>query len=182
MGKKIVILNGSPRPHGNTETLAEAMIKGIHEAGNDAVLFNLREMQINPCVGCFACMNGNGCVQKDEMQKIFDAYNEADILVFGSPLQWMQFTGSMKTMLDRLLTAVAQEKKNKGTFLLMTAGAPTEIFDNADIVAYYQHFVETMGWMDEGHLLAGGVGGPGYTVSVEDTDYIRQAYEIGKGL
>ena len=182
MSKTIAIFNGSPRQHGNTEMLAEAMMKGIRETGNEAILFNLREMAINPCVGCFACMNGNGCVQIDDMQQILEAYDDADVLVFGSPLQWLQFTGPMKTMLDRLLTAVAQKNQEKGAFLLMTAGAPVEIFDNADIVRYYQQFVQRMGWNDEGQLLAGGVGGPGYAVSAEDTDYIRQVYEIGKEL
>ena len=182
MAKTIMLINGSPRPNGNTETLFDGMIRGINAAGNHAVKYNLREMDINQCMGCFACMSGNGCVQKDDMQRILQTYEEADVLVFGSPLQWMQVTGSMKTMLDRLLTAVAQKKQKKDAFLVMTAGAPTEIFEEAEIVKFYAHFVESMGWTDKGHLLVGGVGGPGYAVSVMDTDYVRRAEEIGRVL
>ena len=36
MGKKIVILNGSPRPKGNTVGLIEAFVKGAEQAGNIA--------------------------------------------------------------------------------------------------------------------------------------------------
>lgn len=83
-----MIINGSPRLKGNTETLADFMIKGIEDAGNSAVKFNLREMNISPCVGCFQCRGkGNRCVQQDEMLKIYDAYFEANVVVLGSPLQ-----------------------------------------------------------------------------------------------
>lgn len=177
-----MLINGSPRPNGNTETLFDGMIRGIEEAGNRAVKYNLREMDINQCKGCFACMNGNGCVQKDDMQEILRTYEEADVLVFGSPLQWMQVTGSMKTMLDRLLTAVAQKKQQKDAFLVMTAGAPGEIFESADVVKFYSGFLSSMGWNDRGRLLVGGVGGPGYKTSVKDTEYIKQAEEIGRTL
>ena len=36
MGKKIVILNGSPRPKGNTVGLIEAFVKGAEQAGDIA--------------------------------------------------------------------------------------------------------------------------------------------------
>lgn len=37
MAKKIVILNGSPRPRGNTAALIEAFTKGAEQAGNGVV-------------------------------------------------------------------------------------------------------------------------------------------------
>ena len=41
MGKKIVILNGSPRKNGNTAALAAEFTKGAEEAGNTVTEFSL---------------------------------------------------------------------------------------------------------------------------------------------
>lgn len=71
MGKKIIILNGSPRKNGNTSALTAALKKGAEENGNEVAEFFLGNMNINGCKGCF----GGGkncespCVQKDDMEK-----------------------------------------------------------------------------------------------------------------
>ena len=39
MGKNIIILNGSPRPNGNTSALTAAFKKGAEEAGNKVTEF-----------------------------------------------------------------------------------------------------------------------------------------------
>ena len=52
MAKKIVILNGSPRPSGNTAALIEAFTKGAEQAGNGVVRFDVCKMNIHPCLGC----------------------------------------------------------------------------------------------------------------------------------
>ena len=43
MNKKICILNGSPRPNGNTKALITSFIKGAEAAGNEAVCFDLQK-------------------------------------------------------------------------------------------------------------------------------------------
>ena len=53
MGKKIIILNGSPRKSGNTSALTAQFTKGAEEAGNTVTEFFLGEMNINGCKGCF---------------------------------------------------------------------------------------------------------------------------------
>ena len=53
MGKKIVILNGSPRQNGNTSALAPAFAKGAGEAGHTVTAFWLGGMDIRGCRGWF---------------------------------------------------------------------------------------------------------------------------------
>mgnify|MGYP005957933223 CR=1 FL=1 len=76
MAKKIVILNGSPRPSGNTAALIEAFTKGAEQAGNGVVRFDVCKMNIHPCLGC--CGGGKNpespCVQKDDMAAILDKF------------------------------------------------------------------------------------------------------------
>ena len=47
MGKKIVILNGSPRKAGNTAALTAEFTKGAKEAGNTVTEFFLDGMDIH---------------------------------------------------------------------------------------------------------------------------------------
>ena len=49
MGKKIIILNGSPRQKGNTAGLIEAFTKGAESSGNTVMRFDLQKMNIHPC-------------------------------------------------------------------------------------------------------------------------------------
>lgn len=90
MSKKIVILNGSPRPNGNTAALIQSFTDGATAAGHTVTRFNLQKMDIHPCLGC--CGGGKDasspCVQKDDMQQIYPAYRDADLVCLASPLYY----------------------------------------------------------------------------------------------
>lgn len=98
MSKKIIILNGSPRKTGNTTALTAEFKKGAEEAGNIVTEFFLDTMNINGCKGCF----GGGknpdspCAQKDDMDKIYPVYKEADIVVLATPLYYWTVSGQLK--------------------------------------------------------------------------------------
>ena len=72
MEKKLVILRGSPRPHGNTNTLADRVRYGARASGASVDEFDLHAMNISPCDNCDACQDsGGGCVVNDDMQQIY---------------------------------------------------------------------------------------------------------------
>ena len=95
MSKKICILNGSPRPNGNTKALITHFIKGAEASGNEVICFDLQKMNIHGCSGC--CNGGKDtaspCVQKDDMQKIYPTYKDADIVVLASPMYYWGISG-----------------------------------------------------------------------------------------
>ena len=87
MGKRIVVLNGSPRKGGNASALIDAFREGAEGAGHTVEVFFLQGMDIHGCRGCF----GGGkdpdhpCLQRDGMDQIYPAYRAADIVVLASP-------------------------------------------------------------------------------------------------
>ena len=109
MSKKIVILNGSPRKTGNTAALIRSFAEGAESAGNTVTEFFLDGMDLHGCRGCF----GGGrdpehpCVQRDDMDKIYPVYKEADVVVLASPLYYWTISGQLKLAFDRLF-AVAE--------------------------------------------------------------------------
>jgi len=115
MSKKIVVLNGSPRHNGNTSALIEQFAKGAAEAGHTVTRFDLQSMNIGGCLGC--CKGGTDpaspCVQKDDMNKIYPFYTDADIVVLASPLYYWGISGQLKTAFDRLFAECKNYNRHK---------------------------------------------------------------------
>ena len=179
LSKKIIILNGSPRIKGNTSALINEFARGAEEIGCEVKIFQLDKMNIHGCKGCF----GGGkspdspCVQKDDMDKIYPVYREADIVVLATPLYYWNFSGQLRTAFDRLF-AVAEcdpnyQNPKKESVLLMAA----EGYGFDDALQYYQNLMKHLGWTDLGHILAGGVMKVG---DIKDHKELNQAYELGK--
>jgi Multimeric flavodoxin WrbA len=181
MGKKIVVLNGSPRKNGNTSGLIAAFAKGAEEAGNTVTTFFLDEMNIRACRGCY----GGGknpespCVLKDDMDKIYPAYREADVLALASPLYFWSVTGILKCAFDRLF-AIAECEPNyanpfKETVLLMAA----EGGDFEPVVKHYREILAQLRWKDIGQVLASGVNMPG---DIDGKPILEEARKLGASI
>lgn len=151
MGKRIVILNGSPRRTGNTSLLAKAFREGAESAGHEVKDFFLAGMDIHPCRSCWG----------DGMDEIYPAYREADVVVLASPVYYWAISGTLKTAFDRLF-AVAECNPDyanpvKDTVLLMAA----EGHEFTDPETWYDRLEAHIGWRSLGKVLCGGVVKPG---------------------
>lgn len=181
MGKKILVLNGSPRAKGNTAGLVRSFTEGADAAGHQVTCFELQKMNIHPCLGC-----GKGgkkpespCVQKDDMEKIYTAYREADVVCLASPLYFWTISGQLKCAIDRLY-AVAEcdgdlAHPAKECVLLMAA----EGDGYEEITFWYDNLMNYLSWTDRGKVLCGGVHAIG---DIEGNPQLKEAYELGKSL
>lgn len=70
---KILVLNGSPRPHGNTAAMVDAFVEGAKEQNHDVTVVSVCQKKIAGCLACEYChTKGEGrCIQKDDMQEIY---------------------------------------------------------------------------------------------------------------
>lgn len=181
MSKKIIILNGSPRKNGNTAALIEAFTQGAQSAGHQVTTFFLNEMDIHGCKGCFCGGKDSAspCVQKDDMDKIYPAYREADVVVLASPLYYWSVSGQLKCAFDRLF-AVAEcdpdyRNPKKDSVLLMAA----EGWGFEETLFWYDHLEKHIGWKSLGKVLCGGVFNVG---DIEGRNELKEAYELGKSI
>ena len=181
MAKKIVILNGSPRKNGNTSALVKAFTEGAESAGNTVTEFLLDRMDIHGCKGCF----GGGkdpdhpCVQRDDMEKIYPVYKEADIVVLASPLYYWTFSGQLKCAFDRLF-AVAEcdpdyRNPKKECVLLMAA----EGYGFDESTYWYDRLEKHLGWKSLGKVLCGGVMG---ISDIKDNEKLEEARRLGSSI
>lgn len=183
MAKNILIINGSPRANGNTETLVDAFIEGAQGAGHTTAKMNLRQMNVKPCMGCYKCAEkkGDPCIQKDDMQEIYAVYAKADTLVFAAPMYFWAFPAQMKAALDRLFAASAAADMNipaMDCVMLMPAEG-TGAANAEPAVAYYRSLLSHLGWKDRGIILAEGVNNVG---DILKTAYPAEARKLGASL
>ena len=159
MAKSIVVLNGSPRKKGNTSELVRAFAEGAEGSGHQVTEFFLNGLNIHGCLGCF----GGGkdpthpCVQDDDMDSVYAAYREADVVVLASPLYYWGISGQLKIAFDRLF-AVAEcdpDYRNpvKESVLLMAAEG--DGFEES--AQWYDNLERHIGWKSLGKVLCGGV-------------------------
>lgn len=182
MRKRIVILNGSPRRNGNTSLLVREFAKGAESAGHTVTEFFLSGLHIQGCRGCFGGRSGRDypCVQRDDMEQIYPAVRESDVVVLASPLYYWNLSGQLRTAMDRLF-ALEEHDGNllrghgrSGVLLMSAEGHGFE-----DVLTYYNHLMEHLQWTDLGHVLAGGNKDAGDLVGKPE---LRQAYALGASL
>jgi multimeric flavodoxin WrbA len=182
LGKKILILNGSPRKNGNTATLIEHFSKGAEQAGHTLTRFNLSEMSIHPCLGCLkgGKTPGTLCTHKDDMDKIYPVYQETDIIVFASPLYFWSFSAQLKTALDRLFAvteALGHSLKIEAMLLIAAADAGEDNFKPLNVL--YDKLLKYMDWTDIGRLFAGGV----YEIGdIKDKPILEEVQKFGEAI
>ena len=100
---KVIGINASPRKGANTQTLVEAILADAAQEGAHTRLVNLRELNINGCIGCEGCKKHLGkCVQKDDMTPLLQEMTAYDAIVMGTPVYWFHVTAQFKMLVDRL--------------------------------------------------------------------------------
>jgi len=98
----VIVLHGSARKGGDTDTLAEHFLRGMGGEEEHAVThFHPIDMRIEHCLACLKCSTGKGCVIEDDMQQIYPAFREADVVVMATPMFWGYMTSQLKTLFDR---------------------------------------------------------------------------------
>ena len=177
MSKKVLILSTSPRRGSNSEALAEAFAGGAREAGHEVELIALRGKELRFCLGCFACQKSGRCVIKDDMQEIVPKMEQADVLVFATPIYYYEMSGQMKTLLDRGNPLFVSDYRFRDVYLLASA-AEDEDFVPQRAVSGLEGWIECF----PKARLAGTVFGGGVTETGEMKNHpekLREAFALG---
>ena len=177
--RRIVVLMGSPRKHGNTDLLVNAFIEGAKE-NNQVEVVHVSDYKVSPCRGCNVCyMNENhACAQKDDMKKIYLKLADADILVIASPVYFYGISAQLKTIIDRLHTPMRQQIAIKKTALLLVGAAKIpELFDA--IKMQYKLIDDFFHLENMGMVLANGVKEKG---DILQSSALKEAVELGRKI
>ena len=120
----ILVLNGSPRPNGNTAAMVSAFSEGATENGHQVTVVSVCQKKIAGCLACEYChTKGNGkCIQNDDMQEIYPVLEEAEMIVLASPVYYHSFTGQLQCAVNRIY-ALDKPKNLKKAALILSSGS-----------------------------------------------------------
>lgn len=113
---KILAINTSPRKGRNTQQLAEAVLDGCRAVAEDdpgsGLQISTELIQVGDapedgfqlCRGCWSCVKTGSCVLKDDfVTEIYRKIQEADGVIFASPVFFCDVSAQCKVLLDRSL-------------------------------------------------------------------------------
>lgn len=189
--KKIACLLGSPRPNGNSFTIAAKIIEAAEGLGATAEYFPLYKLDYSGCIACLGCKKvADECVLRDGLTEVLRKVREADILIVASPVYFAGLPGPLKSAIDRMYSYlnptylqghdVTRLAPGKKCVFILTQGAPdAEAF--ADVFTPYESFFGPNWFGYEMHLIRGlGLSVPG--VAAEDPKLMSEAEELGRKL
>jgi multimeric flavodoxin WrbA len=186
---KVLGIAGSPRKGGNTDTLLAELLRGAADRGAETKTIRLNSMKFVGCQHCDACFKEGNCIIKDEMQDIYPAFEEADVIVMASPIQFMGITAPMKAMIDRFqsrwarkyilnIPPFSEEKKRKG-FLIAVGGTKLKNLFEPTLIMI-KTFFRLMDIEYAGDILLRDIDEKGAINN--HPDELRHAYEEGQRL
>jgi len=143
---KILVILGSPRRKGNSETLARTVVQELEEGQAGSVEYiHLHSLKISPCQSCGGCEKTSVCVIRDDMDALYEKVDEADRLFLAGPVYFYGPSAQCKTFIDRfqarwsrkyLLATPFREGDDRKAYLLATAATKGEkVFDASLLIA-----------------------------------------------
>ena len=179
--KNILVITGSPRKDGNTDLLAKAFIEGAEKSGNKVMLFDAGKAKISGCVACNTCFTkGKACSFNDDFDKLAPMLENADMVVFCTPLYWFTFSAQLKAAIDRMYSFQfgKKELKVKEAILMVCAGTD-DLNEFAGIVSDYNLITHYLGWKNREILKVADVNEVG---DIKNTDALEKAKKIGESI
>lgn len=145
--KNIIILNGSPRPKGNTAAIIDLFQNAVIEQKHTIKKYDLYKLNMRGCAHCDACtkiIDAPGCVLKDDFTAILNELVQADVIVIASPVYCWSVSGCMSTALDRFYAFGSLGKfllAHKKVIGIFSGGG--DAFDGMELcVTMLKHFCE----------------------------------------
>ena len=100
---KLLAINGSPRPNGNTAFMLHTLMNEVAATGIKTSFFQLGGELVSGCRACMQCRTrcDRRCVIDDRINDAIAQMIEADAIVIGSPTYFADITTETKALIDR---------------------------------------------------------------------------------
>ena len=104
---KVVIVNGTRNPKGQTAKAAKALAEGAIAAGGEVEQVLLPPLRIERCRQCNddgwgICRSEGRCVIEDDFAGLVGKIAQADAVAFATPVYFSDLSESLRAFLDRL--------------------------------------------------------------------------------
>ncbi len=178
----ILAVYGSPRRGGNTDLLMDSFLQAASEQ-TEVVEYRLRELELNPCLGCDKCSKTGICILDDDIWEIYERMEDASGLVISAPIYFASLPAQVKAFVDRAQPFWARKYKLSNQtlpggscfFISVCAVKTKKYFENAmQILHTLQQMLDMK---DGGHLFYSGYDARGEIL--EEPEALERAEQLG---
>jgi multimeric flavodoxin WrbA len=185
---RLLVLLGSPRKGGNSETLSRSVAGTVEDDGGSVEFVRLNDLELRPCQGCGGCNKTGVCVVKDDMGDLYDQVDRADRILLVSPVYFYGLSAQCKIFGDRMQAKWARRyllkdrfrlsEGRKGYLISTAATRGQKIFDCSVLTTRYIY--DALDVEYGGDLLVKGVDGKKAVLAVPDE--IARAEQFGRDM
>lgn len=150
----IAVIYGSTRENGNTEWLAEHVIKGL-----PVEKVFLKEFQILPITDERHSQMGFQEVA-DDYNKVIERVMKHDILIFATPIYWYSMSGTMKLFIDRWSQTLRDQnfpdfrtELGKKSVYVVAVGGDRPTIKGLPMIQQFQYICDFFGMRFEGYVI-----------------------------
>ena len=181
MGKKIVVITGSPRKNGNSFAMTDAFIDAAEAKGHTVTRFDAALKTVGGCRACETCYStGKACTFDDDFNTIAPAILEADAIVFTMPVYWYSIPAQIKGVIDRIFSLVVGGKDIAGKECALITCCEEEDMTVMDGVRIpIERMAALNKWKMVGEVLIPGVLNAG---DIDKTDGCKKAVELADAI
>ncbi len=113
---KVLLINGSARPNGNTFTALSEAAKALKNNGIEVEIAQIGTRAVRGCIACGQCnakQLGRCTFDDDICNSIIAKLDTADALIIGSPVYYGQPNGSVLSLMQRMFYSAGDKVRNK---------------------------------------------------------------------
>lgn len=130
---KTTVVLGSGDRNGNTEIQCQSFADSMKDNGFDVEIIRLSDLSIRHCNGCNKCIGKGICCITDDMQIVYDSFDESELFVLATPVYFSGPSSILKQMIDRFQCRWVSEDEppsGKNIALLCNGGSKNPRFEN----------------------------------------------------
>lgn len=103
---RAVILDGSRKGENDLEKIRAALVDELGSCGYEIDVFELKDLNIAPCKGCFNCWikTPGICIYRDDAQEVTKKIVQSALFILLSPVTFGGYSSELKKALDRSLS------------------------------------------------------------------------------
>ena len=186
---KVLVINGSPKQHGCTDTALSEVEAQLHREGIETERHWVGRQPVPGCLGCNHCAEAGKCVFHDGVNELAARVDEFDALVVGSPVYYAGPSGQIHCFLDRLFYVTGSTWAGKPGAAVVSArrSGTTASFDvinkyftiNGMPVASSQYWNSIHG-LEPGDALEDGEGRQTMRTLARNMTFLMKSIALGK--
>ncbi|MBP5218469.1 MAG: flavodoxin family protein [Bacteroidales bacterium] len=152
---KVLLINGSPHPEGNTFIALKVIAESLEKEGIGSEIVWIGNKPVRGCNACNKCKEEPGrCAFNDDVCNVISAkFEESDALVVGSPVYYGQPNGALLAIIQRAFhsngpaiagkpaAAVAICRRGGSTAAFQALNMPFQMMDMPVVTSQYWNIV-----------------------------------------